>query len=171
MRLHWSSILMVCLPLLAGAQDRKKSDALFNKGLQYFSQNKIKEAVKAFDLSIEADSANYHAWIKRGFMKGMNGDFEGEMMDYNHVINYDPSHVYAYISRGGALNRLKDYKSAVIDFNKAIELDPSNQEAYNNRGFAFKALGDTDAACRDWNTSKQLGNKEAGIILKNNYCK
>ena len=53
---------------------------------------------------------------------------------------------------------------------KRIELDPRDQEAYNNRGFALKKLGRKDEACKDWNKSKKLGNKEAKVILKNNYC-
>ena len=69
------------MPFTLVAQDKKKSDAHFNKGIQYFSQNKIKDALKAFELSIQADSTNYDAWIKRGFMKSMLGDFEGEMPD------------------------------------------------------------------------------------------
>jgi hypothetical protein len=32
-------------------------------------------------------------------------------------------------------------------------------------------MGDTEGACEDWNKSKQLGNAEAKIILKNNHCK
>lgn len=34
-----------------------------------------------------------------------------------------------------------------------------------------KMLGDVKGACEDWNKSKKLGNEEAKIILKNNYCK
>ncbi|MBK7964075.1 MAG: tetratricopeptide repeat protein [Bacteroidetes bacterium] len=101
----------------------------------------------------------------------MNGDFEGEMNDYNHVIEAFPDHTNAYISRGGAFNRLAEYEKGIVDFNKALALDPDNQEAYNNRGFAKKGMGDKEGACEDWNKSKQKGNAEAKIILKNNYCK
>ncbi len=171
MRLHLIKLLLLLVSIPGMAQDKKKSAAHFNKGLQYFAQNKIKEAEKAFDLAIQVDSTNYDAWIKRGFMKSMNGDFEGEMQDYNRVIAHDSAHVFAYISRGSAYNRLKEFQKGMDDFNSAIRIDPSNQEAYNNRGFAKKGLGDIEGACADWNRSKQLGNAEARIILKNNYCK
>lgn len=162
---------LLVLPISLQGQDRKKSDAAFNKGLQFFGQGKVKEALKSFDLSIAADSTNYDAWIKRGFMKAMTGDFEGEMLDYEHVIQFAPGHTNAYISRGGAYNRLKEFEKGIEDFNKAIQLDPENQEAFNNRGFAKKGLGDMEGACEDWNRSRQLGNAEAKIILKNNHCK
>jgi len=155
----------------SNAQDKKQSYAAYKKGMQLFAQGKTKEAIKSFDLSIKADSSYEDAWIKRGCMKGMVGDFEGEMSDYNHVIAMYPNHVYAYVSRGGAYNRLNEFVKAMVDFNKALEMDPDNQEAYNNRGFTKKALGDKEGACDDWNRSKQKGNAEAKIILKNNYCK
>jgi|JI10StandDraft_1071094.scaffolds.fasta_scaffold08836_14 tetratricopeptide (TPR) repeat protein len=171
MKLHWISIFCLLLPVLSLAQDKKKSNEAFNKGIQLFAQGKTKEALKAFDISILADSTNFDAWIKRGFLRSMTGDFEGEMNDYNHVIAHAPDHVFAYISRGSAYNKLKEYAKGIEDFNTAIRLDPSNQEAYNNRGFARKGMGDTEGACEDWNKSKQLGNAEAKIILKNNHCK
>ncbi|MFN8152744.1 MAG: tetratricopeptide repeat protein [Bacteroidia bacterium] len=170
MRLLWISLLAL-LPVFSSAQDRKKSNDAYNKGLQLFAQGKQKEAIRSFDLAIASDSANFDAWIKRGFLKSMTGDFEGEMNDYNYVILHAPDHVHAYISRGSAYNRLKQYQKGLDDFNTALKLDPQNQEAYNNRGFAKKAMGDMDGACEDWNKSKKLGNAEAAVILKNNYCK
>jgi tetratricopeptide (TPR) repeat protein len=164
------SLLLICSFGLQ-AQDKKKSNAAYNKGMQLFAQGKSKEAIKSFDIAIKEDSTYEDAWIKRGFIKGMNGDFEGEMSDYNHVIKTFPDHTNAYISRGGAYNRLGEFEKAIADFNMALSLDPDNQEAYNNRGFAKKGLGDKEGACEDWNKSKQKGNAEAKIILKNNYCK
>ena len=141
-------MIMICSFSLQ-AQDKKKSDQAYKKGMQLFAQGKTKEAIKSFDIAIKEDSSYEDAWIKRGFMKGMLSDFEGELSDYNHVISMYPDHVH----------------------NKALELDPDNQEAYNNRGFAKKGLGDKEGACDDWNKSKQKGNAEAKVILKNNYCK
>jgi tetratricopeptide (TPR) repeat protein len=163
--------LLLLSPLALTAQNPKTAAQHFNKGLQLIAQGKPAEAEKAFTLAIEADSLLYDAWIKRGFVRGMNSDFEGEMNDYNRVIRYDEKHTQAYISRGAAYNRLKEYNKALNDFNKAIELDAASAESYNNRGFTRKMMGDMDGACKDWNKSKQLGNDEARIILKNNHCK
>lgn len=170
MRLLWISLIIV-LPLISSAQDKKKSNDAYNKGLQLFVQGKQKESIKWFDNAISNDSSNFDAWIKRGFIKSMVGDFEGEMNDYNYVILHATDHVHAYISRGSAYIRLKEYSKALEDFNVALRLDPQNQEAFNNRGFAKKASGDLDGACEDWNKSKKMGNEEAAIILKNNHCK
>lgn len=153
------------------AQDSKKSAQLFNKGMVFLRQANNKEALKFFDQAFIADSMNFDACIKRGFVKGLNGDYEGEIVDYTHIISISPEHKWAYISRSGAYNRVGKYENAIADANKVIEIDPQNSEAYNNRGFSKKALGDKEGACQDWNKSKKMGNSEANIILKNNLCK
>jgi tetratricopeptide (TPR) repeat protein len=153
------------------AQDSKKSAQLFNKGMIFLRQANNKEALKFFNEAFTADSMNFDACIKRGFVKGLNGDFEGEILDYTHIISISPEHKWAYISRSGAFNRVGKYENAIADANKVIEIDPQNSEAYNNRGFSKKGLGDKEGACQDWNKSKKMGNSEANIILKNNLCK
>jgi tetratricopeptide (TPR) repeat protein len=175
MRLHLNRLfIMQALALIAAmafAQDRKKSTEYYTKAQTCFNSAQYEKAVELYTKSIEADSSNYNSWIRRGFTKGMLKDFTGEIDDYTKVILKDPDHIWAYISRGSALNRRNEFNKAIEDFNKAIEIDPREPEAYNNRGFAKKGLGDKEGACDDWVRSKQLGNAEAKIILKNNYCK
>jgi tetratricopeptide (TPR) repeat protein len=165
------SICLSALAMLANAQDKAGSVQAYNKGLQLMSQGKFRESLKSFDLSIQRDSSNYNAWIKRGFVRAITGDFAGEMSDYTFVINVVPEHAYAYVSRGSAFNKLKEYSKAIVDFDSALRIDTSSQEAYNNRGFARKGLGDMEGACADWQQSKKLGNAEATLILQNNHCK
>lgn len=165
------TLILTCVSILIYAQDRKKSNEYFIKAQTQFNSAQYEKAIELYTLAIEADSGNFNAWIRRGFTKGLIKDFDGEMTDYTSVIEKDPLHVWAYISRGSAKNRLSKFDEAIDDLNKAIEINPKEPEAYNNRGFAKKGLGDKEGACDDWNKSKKLGNGEAKIILKNNYCK
>lgn len=175
MKLHLkNSILLsiICLlSLTVHSQDRKTSIKYFNIGQEKFAAERYEEAILYFSKAIEADSSNFSAWIKRGFIKGVMNDFTGELNDYTTVIEKDPKHIWAYISRGSAKNRRREYESAIADFNKALEINPREPEAYNNRGFAKKGLGDKEGACKDWVKSRKMGNDEARIILVNNECK
>ena len=153
------------------AQDKVKSNELYNRAMTQFRLSHPQEAIKLLDEALSFDTLNYNAYIKRGFVKGSVGNYEGELADYNTVLNYDSTHVQAYLSRGSAYSKLKKYDLAMNDFNKVIKFDASNYEAYNNRGFVKKAQGDFEGACKDWGYSKKMGNQEAIIILKNNHCK
>jgi tetratricopeptide (TPR) repeat protein len=165
------TLVLSLAAVIVQGQDRKKSQEYYIKGQTQFNSARYEKAIEFYTLAIEADSTNYNAWIRRGFTRGMVKDFTGEMEDYSSVIQKDPDHIWAYISRGSAMNRKSMFNEAIVDFNRALEINPKEPEAYNNRGFAKKGLGDKEGACEDWQMSKKLGNEEAKIILKNNYCK
>ena len=152
------------------AQDSTATDH-FKKGEVSYRNFNYAEAITSYSKAIEMDPSMTNAYLQRGFCLNMVKDYNGAIADFTKVIEMNPDHRWAYVSRGSAKNKAADYQSAVNDFNKALELDPTDQEAYNNRGFSKKMMGDKDGACSDWNKSKKLGNDEAKIILKNNYCK
>jgi tetratricopeptide (TPR) repeat protein len=172
MNLRSIVLLLLTLIVQSGlAQNKAKSNEFYNKAMVQFRLSHPKEAIKLLDEALSLDTLNYNAYIKRGFMKGSVGNFEGELNDYNTVLNFDSAHVQAYLSRGSAYSKLKKYDLAMNDFNKVLMFDASNYEAFNNRGFVKKAQGDFEGACMDWSYSKKMGNEEAIIILKNNHCK
>lgn len=65
---------LVCLSVLAGASAQTPDPVLSNeslkRGMIYFGQGNKKDALKYFQMAIDADSTNYDAWIKRGFTRG-----------------------------------------------------------------------------------------------------
>lgn len=151
-------------------QDSTATD-FFKKGELHYRNFEHAVAIGYFSRAIEFDPAHSNAYLYRGFCRNITKDFQGAIADFTKVIELNPDHKWAFVSRGSARNKTGDYTLAVEDFNRAIAIDPTDQEAYNNRGFSKKMMGDKDGACEDWNKSKKLGNEEAKIILKNNYCK
>lgn len=143
----------------------------FKQGQIHFNNARYDSAIVYYNKVIELDSTYLNAYLQRGFCRNLLKEYKFAIADFSKVISLDPSHKWAYDSRGSSKNSMGDYSGAMEDFNKALELDPDDQEAYNNRGFTKKAMGDKEGACADWNKSKKLGNEEAKIILKNNYCK
>ena len=99
------------------AQDKVKSNELYNRAMTQFRLSHPQEAIKLLDEALSFDTLNYNAYIKRGFVKGSVGNYEGELADYNIVLNYDSTHVQAYLSRGSAYSKLKKYDLAMNDFN------------------------------------------------------
>ncbi len=154
----------------AYAQD-KSADQYFAEAELLYRNFDYELAIPVYSKAIELDPEEVKYHLQRGFCKNITHDFEGAIDDFTAVIKLQPDNGFAYVSRGSALNKLERYDEAMTDFNMAISIDSKDQEAYNNRGFTRKKLGDKKGACEDWNTSKKLGNEEAKIILKNNYCK
>ncbi len=151
-------------------QDSTASE-YFKKAEYFFANADYALAVSYYDKTLALDINHVNSYLQRGFCKNILGKPTDAIEDFTQAIRLNPDNGWAYVSRGSAKNKIGEFQSALSDFNKALELDPKDQEAYNNRGFSKKQLGDHDGACSDWRTSKKLGNKEAPIIIKNNYCK
>lgn len=151
-------------------QDSTATD-YFKKGDLHYRNFEHTLAIGYFSKAIELDPKHTNAYLYRGFCRNITKDFPGAIADFTKVLELNPDHKWAFVSRGSARNKTGDYTQAIEDFNRALTIDPSDQEAYNNRGFSKKMMGDKDGACEDWNKSKKMGNEEAKIILKNNYCK
>lgn len=166
--------LLVILAMTAvtdvSAQE-KSAEEYFKEAELLYRNFDYNEAIPFYDKAIELDPANPTYYLQRGFCKNITKDFDGAVSDFSALIDLSPGNGFAYVSRGSALNKMERYEEAMEDFNKALEIDPKDQEAYNNRGFSKKGLGDKDGACKDWKSSRKLGNEEAKLILKNNYCK
>ena len=162
--------VLLIAPMSLVAQEKTDAD-YFKTAEVMFRNADYTDAITMYDKAIELDDTNMKYYLQRGFCKNLSSDFEGAILDFTSAIEIKSDHPWAYVSRGSSYNKLKYYDKAISDFNKALELNPDNQEAYNNRGFSKKKLGDKSGACKDWKTSKKLGNEEARIILKNNYCK
>lgn len=163
-------VFLVGMLFTVHGQDSTAAD-YFKKGDFYYRNFEHASAIGYFTRAIELDPTNINAYLYRGFCRNITKEFAGAVVDFTKVIELSPDHKWAYVSRGSARNKTGDYALAIEDFNQALLLDPTDQEAYNNRGFSKKMMGDKDGACEDWNKSKKMGNEEAKIILKNNYCK
>lgn len=169
-RLVLSVVLLGGMLTTVKGQDSTAAD-YFKKGDVHYRNFEHALAIGYFSRAIDLNPSHTNAYLYRGFCRNITKDFPGAIADFTKVIELNPDHKWAYVSRGSACNKTGDYTLAIEDFNRALLLDPTDQEAYNNRGFSKKMMGDKDGACEDWNKSKKLGNEEAKIILKNNYCK
>jgi tetratricopeptide (TPR) repeat protein len=170
-----ASIILTCFVVVLTSKSVNAQDSTaayyFKKGDFYYRNFDYQPAVDYFTKAIKIEPEHINALLERGFSRNVLKDYAGAVEDFTAVINLNPNHRWAYVSRGSSRNKIGEYNLAIEDFNKALELDPTDQEAYNNRGFSKKMSGDKEGACTDWNKSKKLGNEEAKIILKNNYCK
>jgi len=165
-----TAIILIHSNCVVFGQDSTAID-YFKKGEYHVANADYELAVVQISKAISLDASDPNFFLKRGFCFNILKKHQEAIADFSAAIKLIPDNKFAYLSRGSAKNKTGQFESAIDDFNKVLELDPSDQEAYNNRGFSKKELGDSSGACDDWKKSKKLGNKEAPIILKNNYCK
>jgi tetratricopeptide (TPR) repeat protein len=113
---------------------------------------------------------NPEDYFKNGLEKYEMKDYAGAFSDFSIAIEVNPDMAEAYHSRGLVLGKeFHKYSKAIKDFTKAIKLKPDYAEAYYNRGVTYRILDDVKKSCNDWNKAKELGFKEAEILIEK-YC-
>jgi len=164
------TILLVFILWVVMSFAQADIETVYRAGEDKYFEGEYNEAIELFSQVLSADPEHLSAYLQRGFCHVLLQDHKNAISDFTELLNRKSDHVWAFTSRGSSFNKLGEYELAIQDFNSALALDPKNEEAYNNRGWSKKFLGDKKGACKDWHTSMKMGNAEAKIILKNNYC-
>lgn len=115
-------------------------------------------------------SNNAEDYYRNALEKYEVKDYNGALSDYSTAIEINPDMAEAYYSRGLLYGKeFHKYKKAINDFSKAIKLKPDYAEAYYNRGVTYRILDDINKSCNDWKKAKELGYKEADVLIEK-YC-
>jgi tetratricopeptide (TPR) repeat protein len=140
-----------------------QSSTVFNVlGMALQRQDKLQEAVQAFDKAVELKPDSTEAYSNRGNVLKDLGMLKEAVESHERAIELKPDYAEAYSNLGNALKDLGMLKEAVESHEKAIELKPDYAGAYSNLGNALKDLGMLKEA---------VESHERAIELKPGYAK
>lgn len=91
-----------------------------------------------------------------GLIKSEEGDLNGAIAEFNHVIELNPKDEIAYYNRGLLEANKGDLDKAIADINRAIQLGPKFARAYNDRGTIKAAKKDINGAIEDFSHAIRL---------------
>lgn len=110
-------------------------------GLAYADQNKHKEALRYFDLALEADPKNEFSLLNKGMVYLHQQNAEQALSQFFLALSYHPQSSRSHQFIGAAFDALGKIEEAQLHFEKAIELDPSNADAHNDLGTLLAQQG------------------------------
>ena len=146
------------------------------EGLQFYYQEKYKEAILKYNEAIKINSDFSLAYNNRGLayaelaaetydgLKLKSGElkyFKQAIDDFDKAIYINPNFALAYAYRGGVYCYLEDYEQALKDITKAIQFDSNDAIIYKARGFIYYNLGNYDQALEDFQKSIQINPNDA----------
>jgi tetratricopeptide (TPR) repeat protein len=163
------TLLSIILIITVSSCNYKSAKTYFNEATKLEEQNKLPEAIKLLDKSIEKDSNYLPAYINRAVDKAMLGYYKEAIQDYDIVLRKDSKNTLAFLNRGKNKHRLLNYRGAIDDFQKAInskggegvrieyipnnsdgkEYDCSMEEIKLERGVSFYFTGDLNKSFND----------------------
>jgi len=128
----------------------------FLRGNLYYNQGKYKEALAAYNLSLELKPDDADAMCNRGTTYGELGMYGEALADYNLSLELKPDDADAMCNRGTTYYKLGKYNEALADYNRSLELRPHDPTTLYNRGNTYTKLRRYGEALADYNRSLEL---------------
>ena len=162
------------------AKVRNYAEGLVKKGLSCLggdmsciSENDAINAMKYFNMAIEADSEFSQPYSLRGALLIYLAKYREAVDDFSKAIELNPYAYVAYIMRGQLYSglssttflgfeideneylkaNLQDISEAITDFSTAIAIKPDEAVSYFERGKCHSALKDYKFALEDFDTA------------------
>jgi len=132
----------------------------FEKGYVLYKAKNYREAISAYNMSIELDPGNATAYFNRGIAYFESGNFQQAVQNYDAATERHHHYAAAYLNRGNAYSALGKKTEAIRDYADAIELNPQDADAYRNRGIVLLSVKDATNACADFTKACELGDCE-----------
>lgn len=151
--------------------DPMDADALYNRACANYMALQNESALRDLERSLKLKPGNADALFLRGVVKGELSREDAGLEDIEAALVMEPRMAGARMSAAVLLFELKRYEEAAKRFGEVIaeEDGPDAMDAHYYRADCFYHLGRKEEACADWRKSAELGDKDAGFILRN-YC-
>lgn len=132
-----------------------------NRGLMYFRNNQIIEALCDLSLALEINPYLDSAYNNRANCYAAQGDLPEAIADYDLALDLNPGNLRAWINQGIAFRELELYELGLENFDIALLIgDALEDRIYAERGRTYHLRGDWNCAISDYQTALNiLGSK------------
>ena len=141
----------------------------FNRAQDKFEVANYEEAILDYNKALKLSPTEIClVYSMRGNAKRNLGDLDGAISDQNKALGFDPLYIDGYFNRSSAKLKKGDFIGAIDDYTKVIQIHPNDSDAFFNRAYVKNKVGDMKGACEDWKKAADLGDEEAGKLIKEN---
>ena len=118
--------------------------------LYYFEKNHIPQALSAYEMLSQLDSANSEVWQKIGYCKQQLGDLEGAVEAYLRSDLIDSNNTWVLRRIAQCYRMLKEPENALQYYRKLEKLHPEDLNVQLNIGHCFLELKEYDEALKNY---------------------
>ena len=136
-------------------------DKLYKKGVSLMADEKMDDAVRAFEGALQVDPGHVDSLLKLGYARFHMGDLAGAMDDYNKVHEIDVTNSDAWNLKGLIHYRQKNYEKALECVEKSIDTNPTDGMAWYNKGCYYSLLNHIPEAIEALKRSIEIDVKNA----------
>ena len=129
---------------------------LVNRGLLYFREGKISEAIADYQKAIERDPLYYDAYYELGNIAYQAGDLPKAATLFTKAYELNPQYTNALNNLGGAYMRMHEWKKAIDTLKKLLAQNPVFTEGYYNLAVAYEQTGRFNDAAQMYQSALDL---------------
>lgn len=128
-----------------------------NRGLMYFHNNQLSEALEDLTHALEINPRLDSAYNNRANCHAAQGNLMAAVSDYDEALDLNPANLRAWINQGITFRDLSFYDLALENFDIALIVGNQLQERiYGERGRTYHLRGDWNCAVADYQFALQL---------------
>jgi tetratricopeptide (TPR) repeat protein len=113
------------------------AEGWFEKGNELSQQGQFKEAITAYQKSVEQNPKSPVAHYNLGIAYKNLQEFEKAVSAFKKTLELEPFHLDARVSLGNVYNRLSQWEDAIGQLNIVVHRNRNNAEAHGNLGWAY----------------------------------
>jgi len=138
--------------------NRKK---YFKKGINLMADEKLEDAVDAFQMALRIDPNNVETLMKLGYARFHLDDHGEALKVYDKILEIDVTNPEAWNLKGLVHYEQKNYSKALDSVEKAIETDPTYGMAWYNKACFLSLLNHVPEALESLKRSIEIDVKNA----------
>ncbi|MGF1541486.1 MAG: tetratricopeptide repeat protein [Pleurocapsa sp.] len=128
-----------------------------NRGLMYFRNNQITEALADLSQALQLDPKLDSAYNNRANCYAARGELDKAVADYELALDLNPANLRAWINQGITFREMGIYDLAIENFDIASIIGNRLQERiYAERGRCYHLRGDWNCAVADYKQALEL---------------
>ncbi|BAZ45982.1 tetratricopeptide TPR_2 repeat protein [Chondrocystis sp. NIES-4102] len=128
-----------------------------NRGLMYYRNNQIIEALCDLSQALEINPMLDSAYNNRANCHAAQGEFNEAIADYDLALDINPTNIRAWINQGIAFRELGMYELAIENFDITLIIGDSLYERiYAERGRTYHLQGDWNCAVTDYQKALEI---------------
>ena len=104
--------------------DTGSAAAWNNRGVVYYGQGRLREAMDDFDRALRIEPRFEDALLNRGLARYAQERYAEAIADYDRALQINPANVAVYLNRANANKQIWQYRRMVDDFSRAMALAP-----------------------------------------------
>ena len=139
---------------------------LYKKGIRLMADEKMEEAVQAFEQALRIDPGHVDSLLKLGYARFHMDDYAGANEAYDKVLQIDVTNAEAWNLKGLVHYETKNYEKALESVEKALDSDPTDGMAWYNKGCYLSILNHIPEAIEALKRSIEIDVKNAKRAVK-----